>query len=135
VDLFDSTFETMAGFADYVRRTRPSLVGLYCNLMTKQNVLAMIRLCQASGARVVLGGPEPPAYALEYLAAGADVIVTGEGELTLAELIPHLARYGLNGLDGIRGYYSATRRAPSSAPRPDRKSPTCRPSPGRTGGD
>jgi anaerobic magnesium-protoporphyrin IX monomethyl ester cyclase len=39
---------------------------------------------------VILGGPEPVSYAAEYLAAGADVVVVGEGEQTLAELIPLL---------------------------------------------
>jgi radical SAM superfamily enzyme YgiQ (UPF0313 family) len=39
------------------------------------------------GARVVLGGPEPAAYAAEYLARGADVVVVGEGELTLEDLL------------------------------------------------
>ncbi len=103
VAVYDSTFATMAGFESYLRQARPGLVGLYCNLMTKGNVLAMIRLCRQIGARVVLGGPEPPNYAAEYLAAGADIIVTGEGELTLAELIPHLARYGPAGLETIPG--------------------------------
>ena len=41
----------------------------------------------AVGARVILGGPEPASYAAEYLARGADVIVVGEGELTLADLL------------------------------------------------
>jgi radical SAM superfamily enzyme YgiQ (UPF0313 family) len=39
---------------------------------------------------VVLGGPEPYSYRAEYLARGADVVVAGEGELTLQELVPRL---------------------------------------------
>src|SRR5215475_2444301 len=38
----------------------------------------------------MLGGPEPSAYPREYLDSGADVIVNGEGELTVAELLPAL---------------------------------------------
>ena len=67
---------------------RPSLVGLYCNLMTKKNVLRMIALCQDAGARVILGGPEPAGYAADYLAAGASAVVIGEGELALEGMIP-----------------------------------------------
>ena len=52
-------------------------------------------MCKAVGATVILGGPEPPHYAEHYLDHGADIIVVGEGELTLAELIPHLAQHGL----------------------------------------
>jgi radical SAM superfamily enzyme YgiQ (UPF0313 family) len=50
------------------------------------------------GAAVVLGGPEPPGYAEEYLAHGADVVVVGEGELTMEELVPRLSR-GARGRD------------------------------------
>ena len=57
VDLYDSTFETLADFEVYVRETRPPVVGLYCNLMTKQNVLTMIRVCREVGAKVIVGGP------------------------------------------------------------------------------
>ncbi|GAB4424775.1 MAG: radical SAM protein [Anaerolineae bacterium] len=103
VDLFDSTFETLAAFAAHLRRTRPARVGLYCNLMTKPTILAMMRLCREVGAQVILGGPEPPHYAADYLTAGADVVVIGEGELTLAELIPALAAGGPHRLHRVAG--------------------------------
>jgi radical SAM superfamily enzyme YgiQ (UPF0313 family) len=103
VDIFDSTFESLASFEAYLRQTRPGLVGLYCNLMTKQNVLTMIRLCRESGATVIVGGPEPASYAEEYLNAGADVIVNGEGELTLEELIPALSKFGSHRLQPVLG--------------------------------
>jgi anaerobic magnesium-protoporphyrin IX monomethyl ester cyclase len=103
VEIFDSTFESLATFEAYVRRTRPGLVGLYCNLMTKQNVLRMMALCKEVGATVILGGPEPPHYAEAYLEAGADVVVIGEGELTLEELIPRLAKAGPHRLDSVLG--------------------------------
>ena len=103
VDLFDSTFESLAGFEAYIRRTRPSIVGLYCNLMTKQNVLRQMQMCREVGAYVVLGGPEPASYAKEYLEAGAHIVVSGEGEITLEELIPHLTKHGLAGLEEVLG--------------------------------
>lgn len=103
VDLFDSTFEDMASFAAHVHRVRPSVVGLYCNLMTKQNVLRMIDICRQTDATVILGGPEPASYAAEYLEAGAHIVVAGEGELTVEELLPHLARHGLRNLTRIKG--------------------------------
>lgn len=103
VDVFDSTFESLAGFAAYLRQHQTGLVGLYCNLMTKPMVLKMITLCRAEGATVVVGGPEPPHYAAEYLAAGAHVVVMGEGELTLEELIPALAQYGPHRLHAVAG--------------------------------
>jgi anaerobic magnesium-protoporphyrin IX monomethyl ester cyclase len=103
VGVFDSTFSSMQNFKDLLTKVHPSVVGLYTNMMTKRNILEMARACKAAGAIVVLGGPEPPYYAADYLATGADIIVKGEGELTLAELLPHLAQHGLNGLEVING--------------------------------
>jgi radical SAM superfamily enzyme YgiQ (UPF0313 family) len=103
VGVFDSTFASLADFASLLAREKPLAVGLYVNLMTKFNALKMIQMAKAHGARVILGGPEPPYYAAEYLRRGADVVVRGEGELTLAALLPHLARKGLRELDAIEG--------------------------------
>ena len=103
VSIFDSTFSSMDEFSALIARERPPVVGIYTNLMTKFNVLEMITICKQHRAMVVLGGPEPPYYAAEYLERGADVIVKGEGELTLEALLPHLAQYGLNQLERIDG--------------------------------
>jgi len=103
VDIFDSTFRTMKEFKSYVAEMQPAIVGLSCNLSTKARVLEQIRICKENGAWVILGGPEPVSYADAYLEAGADVVVVGEGELTLAELIPHLASMGSQNLDKIAG--------------------------------
>ncbi|MBV7327655.1 B12-binding domain-containing radical SAM protein [Chloroflexi bacterium TSY] len=103
VEVYDTTFSRWHEFEQYVKTERPSLVGLYTNLMTKQNVLRMISLFKQQATRVILGGPDPPYYADEYLSAGADIVVIGEGELTLEELIPHLARHNMEKLDEIQG--------------------------------
>ncbi len=103
VQIFDATFSSKDEFREYVKREKPSLVGLYCNLMTRHNVVEMAQICKENGATVIVGGPEPVNYPEEYLNRGADVIVSGEGELTLEDLIPHLARHGLHGLQEIPG--------------------------------
>ncbi len=103
VGVFDATFSRPEDFAATLRRERPAVVGLYCNLMTKRWILPMIQQAKAAGALVVLGGPEPPHYAEDYLARGADVVVVGEGEETLAELLPHLARFGPRDMRAIAG--------------------------------
>jgi radical SAM superfamily enzyme YgiQ (UPF0313 family) len=103
VEVFDSTFSSWDAFEQRLAATRPGVVGIYTNLMTKQTVLRMVRLAKTLGLWVVLGGPEPPHYAEDYLAAGVDVVVIGEGELSLEELIPHLAAHGMSGLEQIKG--------------------------------
>ncbi len=103
VGVFDSTFQSMDAYKTLIQRERPLIVGIYTNMMTKRNVLQMAAIAKANGAIVILGGPEPPYYAADYLQHGADLIVKGEGELTLEELIPHLTKHGLSGLDNITG--------------------------------
>lgn len=120
VGVYDSTFSTLDEFRARLANERPPVVGFYTNMMTKQNVLAMAQIAKQHGAIVILGGPEPPYYAAEYLRHGADIIVKGEGELTLEELLPHLARHGLNGLERIGGiaFVNADGQVIETAPRP-----------------
>ncbi len=94
VSVFDGTFRTPADFDEVLARTHPPVVGIYCTLMTKFAVLKMIRSAKAAGAIVVLGGPEPANYPDEYLSRDADVIVFGEGERALEDLLPVLRRGG-----------------------------------------
>ena len=91
VEVFDGTFRTGDELVARIERERPPVVGLYCNLMTKRQALALVPACRRAGAAVVVGGPDPPHYAEEYLDHGADVIVVGEGERTLEALVPRLA--------------------------------------------
>ncbi|NWG15926.1 MAG: B12-binding domain-containing radical SAM protein [Chloroflexi bacterium] len=120
VGVYDSTFSTLDEFRARLANERPPVVGIYTNMMTKQNVLAMAHIARQHGAIVILGGPEPPYYAAEYLRHGADIIVKGEGELTLEELLPHLARQGLNGLECIGGiaFVNADGQVIETLPRP-----------------
>ncbi len=105
VEVFDSTLSNRQAFYDYVERERPPVVGIYVNLITRGSALEMIRRLKRSGATVILGGPEPAGYPREYLSRGADVVVAGEGELTLEELLRHLARHRLEGLGQVAGIW------------------------------
>jgi radical SAM superfamily enzyme YgiQ (UPF0313 family) len=101
--VFDMTFKSLDTFAEYVQRERPPVVGIYSNIMTRPRIVKMLQLCIAAGSRVVVGGPDSANYPDEYLERGASAVVIGEGELTLEELLPHFARYGSEGLEGIAG--------------------------------
>jgi radical SAM superfamily enzyme YgiQ (UPF0313 family) len=107
VAIFDGTFSSMDEFARTVARRRPAVVGIAVNLMTKRYALRMIPIAKRAGAKVVVGGPDPPYHAESYLDAGADIVAIGEGEQTLEELLPVLSRHPLSGrptnLEGIAG--------------------------------
>ncbi len=87
VEIYDSTFGSREELFRVIETERPSTVGVYGNLMTRRNVLAIAAAARDAGCRVVLGGPEPANYAWEYLKAGADAIVNGEGEAALEVLL------------------------------------------------
>src|SRR6202021_4287545 len=87
VDVFDTTFSSRDELFNYLRAEKPSTLGIYANLMTRSNVIATLAVAREAGWRTVVGGPEPGAYTLEYLQAGADFVVAGEGELTMEELL------------------------------------------------
>jgi anaerobic magnesium-protoporphyrin IX monomethyl ester cyclase len=103
VELFDTTFSQPEEFSRLLEARRPPAVGIYANLLTRRRVLEMIAACKRRGATVVLGGPDAANYPDEYLGRGADVVVIGEGEETLEELFPALARPGQVPLGEIRG--------------------------------
>ncbi len=102
-DLFDTTFARFDELKSHLERTKPPVVGVYANLMTRTRVLEVIAAAKAAGSHVVVGGPDPANYLDEYLSRGADVIAIGEGELTLEELVPHLVAHGPTRLDAIQG--------------------------------
>lgn len=94
VGVFDSTFATPRAFEHHLASVRPRAVGLYANLLTRSRVLDLIQLAKEHGAFVILGGPDPSNYPEEYLAHGADVVVIGEGELTLDDLLGRVLESG-----------------------------------------
>src|SRR5437763_28784 len=56
-----------------------------------------------AGWRTIVGGPEPGAYAQEYLESGADFVVFGEGELTMQELLQSFRNGGPGSHANIAG--------------------------------
>jgi anaerobic magnesium-protoporphyrin IX monomethyl ester cyclase len=102
VEVFDSTFQTRAALCERLLAGPPSVLGIYANLMTRSNVVSIIRDARQAGWKTVVGGPEPGAYVDEYLDAGADLVVLGEGEMTLEELLASW-RTGASGIEDIAG--------------------------------
>ena len=90
VEVFDSTFSSRVELLTLLQSEEPSVLGIYANLMTRSSVLQIAAAAKHAGWKVVAGGPEPGAYVEEYLDAGVDVVVIGEGEITLEELVPVL---------------------------------------------
>jgi len=91
-EIFDTTFSSKDLFQDYLISRKPDIIGIYVNLMTKLNVLEMIRLIRDKLPKtaIILGGPEVTYSAENFLRYGANFIVIGEGEETMSELLQGL---------------------------------------------
>src|SRR6266568_1428768 len=91
VDVFDTTFSSRELLFRHLRSEEPAVLGVYANLMTRKNVVEIVSVAREAGWRVIVGGPEPGAYAREYLDSGAEVVVFGGGELTTEEVLKAFA--------------------------------------------
>ena len=103
VEVYDATFGSRAALEQRLGAGAPGILGIYTNLITRGSVLRIIAAAKACGWQVVLGGPESANYPAEYLRAGADVVVIGEGELAMAELLEMLPAHDPQSLARVRG--------------------------------
>jgi radical SAM superfamily enzyme YgiQ (UPF0313 family) len=71
--------------------------------MTRGNVVEILKVAHEAGWKTIVGGPEPGAYALEYLQAGADFVVFGEGELTMQDLLEAFRAGAVDACSNIPG--------------------------------
>lgn len=93
-EVFDSTFSSADALIARITATRPDILGIYTNLMTRPRIVELIARIRAdhalNGTRIVLGGPEITHHVERFLAHGADILVIGEGEETMLELVEAL---------------------------------------------
>jgi radical SAM superfamily enzyme YgiQ (UPF0313 family) len=87
IDIYDSTFGSKSELFDLLRHGPPATIGVYANLMTRLNALEIIKCARDAGWNVIVGGPEPANYPEQYLDSGADLVVAGEGEVALENLL------------------------------------------------
>ncbi|MGA8593874.1 MAG: radical SAM protein [Bryobacteraceae bacterium] len=87
VDIYDSTFGSKSDLFALLRQGPPATVGIYANLMTRLNALEIIKCACEARWNVIVGGPEPANYPEQYLDCGADVVIVGEGEIALENLL------------------------------------------------
>src|SRR5256885_1245572 len=99
VEIYDSTFGSLEALFEILQNGPPAALGIYANLITRGNAVAIIAVARAAGWRVIVGGPEPSNYADEYLAAGAHAVIPGEAETALEQLMA--ADFELPGIQGI----------------------------------
>ena len=115
VALFDAMLaESVDEWSASLDRHRPRFAVIYednfnylskmCLLRMREAALAMIDAAKARGIATVVAGADATDHASTYLDRGADVVIAGEGEITLVEVLDTLAgrRPGaLSSVDGV----------------------------------
>jgi radical SAM superfamily enzyme YgiQ (UPF0313 family) len=95
--LFDAMLAQSVGeWGDALARHRPRLAVIYedsfnylskmCLLRMRDAAMEMIDLARAAGVPIVVSGSDATDHPELYLRRGADAVIAGEGELTLADL-------------------------------------------------
>src|SRR3954463_12765811 len=103
VALFDAMLASSeAEWADALDRHRPRFAVIYednfnylskmCLLRMRQAALTMIDAARRRGITTIVAGADATDHPVTYLDRGAAVVVTGEGEVTLVELLDTLSR-------------------------------------------
>ena len=98
VALFDATFEPgVDSFAARLDHIQPEAVLVMednfnfltkmCTTARRESALAMISLAAERGCNVAVNGPDASDNPAMYLCAGADVVVLGEGEMAMLEVV------------------------------------------------
>lgn len=88
-EVFDTTFSAQQSQLDFIFEKQPKIICIYTNLMTKVEVVRLIKILKTEKygfPKIVLGGPDVTYNIENYLKAGADFLVIGEGEETTFEL-------------------------------------------------
>jgi len=106
-EIFDSTFKSLDALQQHIIDSIPDVIGIYTNLMTKLNVLKIIGFVKneprLACTKIILGGPEVRNHKQKFLEFGADVIVFGEGEDSMLELVSLYSKEKNPDLNGVTG--------------------------------
>lgn len=94
-NVFDSTFSTFKQQQAYIQTLQPNVLAIYTNLMTRLKVIQLVKWIKQEPSlahtKIILGGPEVRHHAEGFLNTGAHVVVIGEGEETMLELMQAFA--------------------------------------------
>jgi anaerobic magnesium-protoporphyrin IX monomethyl ester cyclase len=114
VALFDAMLAPgVEAFEEALERTRPAIVGVLednfnfltkmCTVRMREAAVEMIGAAAERGCRVAVNGSDAADRPALYLAAGADAVVTGEGEYGFLELAESWTADPAAPLEGIAG--------------------------------
>lgn len=102
VTILDCTFLSREEALDRVRTAGVDVVGVYIMMTMRRDALALARAARGRCRLLIAGGPlpscDPDAYTADF-----DVVVRGEGERTVVEVLDAFDRGALGGLPAVIG--------------------------------
>jgi len=102
VSVIDATFTRSFGIIlNKLREYKPDILGIYVDAVMTKDAISIADWARNNKLYTILGGPQATVLPEAFI-AHADVIVRGEGELILAEVI---RSYGTNDLSHIPGIW------------------------------
>ncbi|MCB9188447.1 MAG: B12-binding domain-containing radical SAM protein [Flavobacteriales bacterium] len=105
--VFDTTFSSFEQQKNELLQHNPSIIGVYTNLVTKLNVIRLIKWIKTepllAKSKIILGGPDLRYNIENYLKTGADYLVIGEGEQTMNDLCEKILNEDSSDFEHIPG--------------------------------
>ncbi len=106
-EVYDSTFSSFGEMIAFLDSCDAKIIGFYATLMTRLNILKVINHIKEHPslhpAYIIIGGPDARYNAKEWLESGADIVIPGEGEVTLTETWRSLSTSGKDNLSETKG--------------------------------
>ncbi len=101
VSIIDTTFGNSLKYVfAYLDKNKPDILGIYADCTMVERTLAIADWAAARNISVIFGGPQPT-VSPEYFIAHADVVVRGEAESILKEIIENWPQDNLQHIAGI----------------------------------
>lgn len=105
--VYDSTFSDPSVQRRYLLDVHPEIIAIYVNLMSKVRLAELVSWIRSelafNNTLIVLGGPDITYNIESYLNLGADVVVIGEGEQTMLDLVKAYGNRSTDLFDKIEG--------------------------------
>ncbi|MDH5445664.1 MAG: B12-binding domain-containing radical SAM protein [Gammaproteobacteria bacterium] len=122
VQFYNGAFLSQTDILQHIKTFQPAFVGIYATTFgwyKAMHTAADIKRLNAN-IFICVGGPYPIAKPEQCLLDGdgsIDAVVTGEGEITVSEIVTHLDKgHNLNGIQGVM--YRANEQIIKNPPRP-----------------
>jgi len=101
VFIIDTTFANpLKHVFAYLEKNKPDILGVYADCTMVDRAVSIADWAGARNIPVIFGGPQPTVDP-EYFIAHADIVVRGEAEYVLKEIIEHWSQDNLQHIAGI----------------------------------